>query len=127
MNVVYNEPSLLSKDFALRVLQKVERIRTRRRRRLALAGMCAVGTIAISTFFAWQGYPHQQMQNGVLAQTSTPDQVDEWAQAFGAPHPSSAMNAFFPDAMAVARFDARYTAENTGVDIAAWVTPVNTQ
>lgn len=125
MNVAYTESSLLDKDFALRVLLKAERIRTKRRRRLTWAVTCMASVIAISTFLAWQGPPHQQTPNGMLARTSTPDQIDEWTQTLGSSHPPSAMNAFFPDATALARFDAHYTAENTGVVIAGWVTPVN--
>lgn len=125
MESIYSEAPLLGENFAIRVLQKAERVRKKRRRRRVLAAAFAASAIAISIFSTSRNVPYGTASINTLAPVSTPIPIDGWTESLGAGNESSAMNAFFPDAMPLARFDARYTADSTGVDVAGWVTPVD--
>lgn len=114
---------LLGEDFATRVLQKAEHLRARRRRFLKATGVASA--VAISAFLTWQGAPYRQAPTNLSARASTPVHIDDWTQSFDGASQPSAMNTFFPDAISLARFDARYTADSSGVRIAGWVAPVN--
>lgn len=123
MESVGDEASLLGEDFAARVLQKADHLRARRRWQILTAAGTA-SAIVISAFFAWQGFSYQRARTSILAQADAPVSIGDWTQSFDGASQPSAMNVFFPDAMPLARFDARYTVNNSGVDIAGWVAPI---
>lgn len=120
------EVSLLGEDFAARVLQEAGRRRAgHRRRQQILAATAVASAIAISVALAWKGIPYRQAPTNLAARASTLVHIDNWTQSFDGASQASAMNVFFPDAMSLARFDAQYTADSSGVRIAGWVAPPN--